>query len=236
MEYRLKKDGLIISAYLNGSNSSLVIAPGLPQQITKYHPIVEQARNNNVNLFIPHYPGTYDSDGEFTIVSATKALEQTIELVKSGSANELYSYSKLTWGTDGVFVLGFSFGALPALLQESVVDKTILLCPFVSLDFHLDNAPYRTENIIHTLDFISRAYPNTYRFDKQKFIDGLRNVKYPNTKDNLVVVSKSDDTSIPREELDFIKKRYKCDSDELPGGHSLSLDDDALTALLEAEK
>lgn len=233
MEYRFKKDGLIISAYLNGSNSSLVIAPGLPQQITKYHPIVDQARNNNVNLFIPHYPGTYDSDGELTIISATKALEQAIKLVKSSFAYELYSGSKLTWGTDKVFVLGFSFGALPALLQKNVVNKTILLCPFVSFDFHLDNAPYRTENISHTLDFLSRAYPNTYRFNKQTFIDGLRHVKYPSTKDNLIVLSKSDDTSIPIEEVDFIKKRYECDFDELPGGHSLSLSDNALSKVIK---
>ena len=233
MEYRFKKDGLIISAYLNGSNNSLVIAPGLPQQITKYHPIVEQARKNNVNLFIPHYPGTYDSNGKLTVVSATKALEQTIELVESGSANELYSYSKLTWGTDGIFVLGFSFGALPALLQKNVVNKTILLCPFVSFDFHLDNAPYRTENINHTLDFLSRAYPNTYRFNKREFIDRLRRVKYPNTKDNLIVLSKSDDTSIPIEEVDFIKKRYKCDFYELPGGHSLSLNDKTLSKVIK---
>ena len=233
MEYRFKNDELIISAFLNDSNNNLIIAPGLPQLITRHHPIVELVRKNNINLFIPNYPGTYDSNGKLTVASATRALEQTIELVKSGSANELYSCNKSIWGTNKVFVLGFSFGALPALLQKIAVDKTILLCPFVSFDFHLDGAPYRTENINHTLDFLSRAYPNTYRFDKQEFIDELERVKHPSTKDNLIVLSKSDDASIPTEEVDFIRKRYKCDFDELPGGHSLSLDDKTLSRVVK---
>lgn len=233
IEYRVKKGEIIVSVFLNNSNRNVIFAAGLPQFIDKNHPLAKQAEAVGFNLFMPHYPGTHDSSGKFSVRNSAMALEKTIEFVKSGSATELYNQSVISWDATNIFLLGFSFGGLIALLQKSTVDKTILLCPFVSADYHFGNKKYSSENIIDTFDFMKRAYPKTYRFDPKALIEELKKVTLPRTKPNLTIISKKEDASIPIEEINFLKKRYNCKFDELLGSHNSSIDDDYLRRLLD---
>lgn len=232
IEYRIKKGEIIISAFLNKSDRNVIFAAGLPQSIDKNHPLVKQAEAIGFNLFIPHYPGTHDSSGKFSVRNSVAAIEKTIELVKSGSATELYNQSIINWDATNIFLIGFSFGGLIALLQESIVDKTILICPFVLVDYHLGDKNYFSENIVDTFDFINRAYAKTYRFDSKDLVDELKTITLPETKSNLIVIAKKEDTSIPAQEITFLKKRYNCRADKLPGSHSSSISDDYLRGLL----
>lgn len=231
LEYRIRKNGVATSIFLLGNRGNVILAPGLPQHLDKHHPFVQQMCRLGLNLFVPNYPGTFDSDGPFSVSSAAKAIENTIKLAKSGQAVELYNQSIIEWDTRINYVVGFSFGALPVLLQPQAVDKNILICPFVSYKFH-DGSVANAENISQTFDFLKRAYPKTYRLEKQALIKELLKIPLPEKKNNLFAFYSSNDPAIPQEEVDFLRNCYDCKTFDKLGGHSITIRDEELCRIL----
>lgn len=230
IEYRTICNNTTISIFLGGENGNIIFAPGLPQYIDKYHPLVQQIERLKYNLFVPHYPGTHDSGGELNIVGSANAIANTIQLVKKGYTNELFNDKKIAWKNTNFYALGFSFGALPLLIQKEPIDKIAVICPFVSMEFH-KNQDYKSENISKTLDFLSRAYKNTYRFNKPKLLDELASTKLPKDDKNITVIFAEDDESIPFQEIQYLSQLYHCDIIKKPGTHSLKIDDEIFVKL-----
>ena len=227
MEYRTKVEGCIVSIFLFGNNGNIVFAPGLPQLINKYHPLVHQAKRLGYNLFIPHYPGTHDSGGKLSIAGASEIIAKTISLVKNGRATELYSNKGLKWDASRIYAVGFSFGALPLLLQNQRVCKTVLICPFVSMKFH-NKKREDAENVLETFDYLEKAYPWSYRFEKQSLIHELEEAKLPKRNDEIMLVYSSNDPVIPQEEIVLLEKLYKCKLFKKSDGHKVTVADDVL--------
>lgn len=227
MEYKIIYNNTYISCFIFGNNKNIVLAPGLPQYIDKYHPVVEQAKILQCNLFIPRYYGTHeDPKPKMTLKGCKKAIENTVELVGKMEATELFSSQKITWNNPTSVVIGFSFGALPALMQNLEVTKTILYCPFVSLNFHGQNSS--GEVLTQTLAFLEKAFPGSYRFDCSAFLKEISSAQLPNTKDNLSIVKTADDDVVPNEEINFIAQKYNCPIIKKPGKHKIFLFEDIL--------
>ncbi|MDD4984039.1 MAG: alpha/beta hydrolase [Candidatus ainarchaeum sp.] len=230
VEFRIIEKDILMSIWLNGNKGNVVVAPGMPQYFDKYHPLVEQLARLGYNLFIPRYPGTWESNGVFNIKNSTKSIEQAIRLVKKGQAKELYANKKITWARNPVFLLGFSYGALPAILQSVKVNRTILICPFIDPAQHINNK--KGENIQKTFEFLQRAYPQVYRIDAKRTVADLKKVKLPQTKTNLFLVVAKEDPAILKEEIDAIIGKYSPQIVTKSGGHSIKMDDKTITDLL----
>ncbi|MBS3127418.1 hypothetical protein J4228_04605 [Candidatus Woesearchaeota archaeon] len=226
VEFRIKQEDVMVVVYLNGDNGNVVLAGGMPQYLDKYHPFVEQMKRLRCNLFVPRYMGTYESSGEFNTKNSVKSVESAIKLAKKGFGLELFGDSELKWNNERVYLYGFSYGALPSLLQEEEVDKTLLVCPFISMDYHLPNS--NGENLKDTFEFLQRAYPNCYRFKANDVVEDIRKVQLPNNKERLFVVIGKNDNSIPKEEVDYLKMRYNPKIIEKKEGHSIKVEDNIL--------
>lgn len=230
IEYRIKCQNIITSVFLGGDNGNIIYASGLPQNLDKNHPLVQQAVRLGYNLFVPKYPGSYESGGLLTMDGCVRSLEKIQKIVRRGYAQELFAGQRITWAKTKIFILGFSFGGLPALvLRNDNIDKKVLVCPFVSLSFHDVNT--KGENLSDTLDFIKRAYPYVYRFNKDKLLKGIENIMLPARAENLIVIEATDDQSIPKEEIDFLAGKYHCQILKKSGGHSITMSDELFKSL-----
>lgn len=217
---------VLVGAWLNSSEVNVILAPGLPQYLDKYHPFLTVIKDLGYNLFVPRYMGTFESGGNFSVENSVKTIESTIDLVLTGEGHDLYSGSEISWNPKRVILIGFSYGALIALLQQKDIDKTVLVCPFVSMKYHSPNSS--GENVHRTLSFIERAYPNLYRFKSEELIADLESSRLPEKKDRLTVIASANDKSIPGAELALIKEKYNPKWFDKPGGHSISMSIDLL--------
>lgn len=225
IEHRTYVEGVSISIFLaDRPKGNIVFASGLPQYIDKYHPVVEHMIKAGYNLIVPRYYGTFDSEGVLTITGATKTVEIATRLAKNGTFYDLYTKGDSDLGVDATYLVGFSFGALPALLQSEQVLKTILVCPFVSLEFHDGNKKYNGESIKETLDFLRRAFKKTYNFETLELLEDMRKTKLPDRRAPFVVVEAEDDKSIPADEIAFLQEKYACDTIKKSGGHDCLFD------------
>ena len=220
MELKIKTENILIGAWLNDSNKNIILACGLPQYISKHHPIVKMAETARVNLFVPRYIGSWESSGIFSIANCVETIEKTIALVKKGKAIELYNNTKTVWNPEKIYLLGFSFGGISALLNTEKVSKTILLNPFANLDLQ---QKFNGENIEETFEFLQRAFPNVYKFDSKEIINELKSLNYPDKKEKMIVIRGKEDKTIPKEETEWLVNKYKPEYIEVDGGHSLEL-------------
>ena len=223
----------MISAWLNGGDGSIILAPGLPQYIDKYHPLVKQAEKLGVNLFIPKYSGTYESNGEFSLKNSIKTLEQVIKLIKKGTAKELYANKEIKWKTNNINLIGFSFGALPSVLQKIKIKKTILVCPFIFSEFHLGRKCLG-EDVSKTFSFLERAYTNLYRINSKNLLKELANIKVSCKKERLIFIFGQEDSVIPKEEGHKIKECFPNSKIFFKeGGHSVMIEDSLISSLCD---
>lgn len=234
IEFRIKQQNIMVGVYLNGDQGNIVLAGGMPQYFDKYHPFVQQVNKLGYNLFIPRYMGTYESDGEFNTQNSVESITSAVRLVKTGHGIELFGNNKVEWNNKNIYVLGFSYGALPALLQKESVNRTLLVCPFVALKYHLEDS--QGENIVETFEFLERAYPNVYRFKATKVIEDLSKIELPEIKNDLVIMRGLDDRVIPDEEIDHLKLKYNPLILEKSGKHSISIEDETLKKILSVKE
>ncbi len=227
VENRTKIGDLFVSFYLNGSSKNLILANGIPSYVTKHHPLVKFCQENKINLFIPRYYGSFESNGKFSLVNCIKTIEDTTKIVMYGKTIELFGEKEISWGCSEIFVLGFSFGALPVLnskLPKKVIK--ILNSPFISLELNEENnGPAKEE-----LYYVERAYPNLFRFKTEDLIKEYGEASYPDSEEFALIQGKKDDT-ISKSEIDFILKKYSPRLISFEGGHTISLE--SLKELIE---
>ena len=208
-----------VSFYLNG-DKSLVLANGIPSYITKHHPLVKFCEENKVNLFLPRYYGSFEANGKFSIKSCIKTIEKAMHFARSEKAIEIFNNKEISWNAGKIYLIGFSFGALPTLLS-SVSEKNteiILICPFVNASINTNNKCGAEEEIC----YVEKAYPNLYRFKANILIKECKSVIYPKKRDFTLVIGNKD-SSISKEEIEFLKEKYQPKIIEFEGGHTIPL-------------
>ncbi len=233
MELRINNNGILTSVWLNGGDKNLIYASGLPQYVTKHHPIVKLCQNFKVNLFVPRYKGSWESDGDFTIAGSIYSIKETIKMVRGGKTIELYNDSKITWDGQKIFLMGSSFGGIPAIFNKEEVYKTILVNPLINFSLHreLSTVPFEKN-----LDFLLKAFKNVYRFEKSNLIKELENLEYLGQKNNLVLIRGSKDNVISKGEIEWIKNKFNPDYLEIVDGeHSLKIPDDIFKKVFEID-
>lgn len=236
MELRLLEDGLLIGAYLNGSDKNIIWCPGLPQYPTNYHGFIQDLAKLGYNIFVPRYAGTWESDGEFSPLTSAASIEKTIEVVKRGSALDAYGQNDVSWQTNDatLTIIGFSYGALPALVNNNRVARTLLLMPFVTVI----DGDSSADDIKGTLEFVQRGYKNVYRTNltPDDFLGQYQNIyglTQPSSK-NITVVRGALDKSISNMQFDWLKQNYAADVQELPVKHTPNLGYETYERLLTA--
>jgi len=209
MELRLSHNGIIVGYYQSSANSNkqVVFCQGLPQYVTPHHEFVQKLLALGYNVFAPRYAGTWESDGDFGPVSAAETIGHTIDLVTGGRATETYSNKEISWNTEEIALIGFSFGAAPALANASKVHKTILLMPFV----HPQAKDTSSDQMLDTLDFVNRGYKNAYRssLSPTEFLAQYKELDYTgaeSVKDTVLGVRGQLDRSISDTQYDFLSK------------------------------
>lgn len=231
MELKINNKGILTGVWLNGGEKNLIYACGLPQYITKYHPIVKLCQEFKVNLFVPRYRGSWESDGNFTITESIYSIEETIKMVRGGKAVELYNDSKITWNGQKIFLIGSSFGGIPAIINKEKVYKTILVNPLVNFLLH---RKFSATSFEKSLDFLLKAFKNVYRFDKVGLIKELENLGDFEQKNNLVLIRGSKDNLISEGEIEWIKNRFNPNYLEITNSeHSLEIPNDIFKKILE---
>jgi len=230
VEFKVRKGNILVGIYLNGNKGNIVLSSGIPQFLDKYHPFVGQMKRIGYNLFIPRFMGTYESDGTFNTRNSAESIESAVKLVRSGKGTELFGNTELKWDNNNISIIGFSYGALPALLQREIIDRTLLICPFVDLKYHLNGG--NGEDVRKTFEFIERAYPHIYRLNASEVIDDLSKISLPTKKDNLIVIRDLSDSLIPFDEIELLKKKYGARIIDKGGGHNILVEDNLLEQLL----
>ncbi len=229
MELRLNHEGILIGAWLGHRSECIIYCPGLPQYVSKYHPIVRAAERTGVNLFVPRYRGTWESDGTFSVASSVQTVDAIIRLVKEGHASELFSHQHVVWTCERVILIGFSYGALPALLSKEHTNRIALIAPFTNTIMHEENYP---GDLHRTLEFLRRGYPHVYRFEDDKFLTELSHIEYPDVRDNLVVIYGAEDQTVSNDEIEWLRGKYNANIQRIKGGHSSDIGDEVLMSLL----
>lgn len=230
IEYRFLNKNILCGVWNGGMNGTVILASGLPQYIDKYHPFLKTVEELGLTLIVPRYMGTWESSGDFSLENCVKTIEETIDFAKIGKSSEMYGNTEIHWNTSNLSVLGFSFGALPTLLANREVDRSVL-CPFVSYDFHYSKDG-KGEYVNDTFEYLQRAYPNIYRFSPSQLISDLKSVRLRKITNTIRVGVGNKDNSIPPEEIEFIKSQYQTEIFRFDMGHSLQVGSEQLRQII----
>ncbi|MDR2396233.1 MAG: hypothetical protein LBD57_06505 [Endomicrobium sp.] len=208
-----------MSFYLNNSSKNLLLINGIPSYITKHHPLVRFCSENKINLFIPRYYGSFESDGEFSLRNCISTVEETVTFVCSQRSLELFGQKELAWTSSEIFVLGFSFGALPVLNAKLPINvKKILCSPLIDLELN-DKCKGSAKKEIY---YIEKAYPNLFRFNASTLIEEYSGISNPEKEEFSLIYGDQDDT-ISTLEIEHIQSKYSPRSVCFHGGHTLDL-------------
>lgn len=225
MEFRLQEDDLLIGAYFGEGNTNVIFCSGLPQYPSNYHPFVQDLVSLGCNVFVPRYAGTWESDGDFTPQTSVESITKTIELAKRGSAFETFSQSQKKWAPNlRTVLIGFSYGAMPALVNSNLADKTVLLMPFLA-PIEDDES---TNEMRRTLEFLGRGYKNVYRGmpDPKEFLFhgyvGLYSgIETP--QKSVTIVQGNNDKAISQRQLDWAREHLGVEIMQVEAKHSANI-------------
>ncbi len=163
--YRLKSKNIAYDLYLpkEGNGKAILYVPGLPGHPRKKN-LGEFFANNGFSFFEMRFPGSWESDGEFTMDNCVKSLEEAYAFIQGGVGTELRRNVKKEWQHDEVIFLGSSFGGgviLSSRIKEPLT--FVLLAPVTKLE-HIENSlfilPTGEDDLFHLL---SNGYANAYR-------------------------------------------------------------------------
>ncbi len=213
------------------SEKCIILAPWLPQYIDKYHPIIKTCEDLHIDLFIVKYTWSWENAWEFSIWQSIEDIENILAFIRSWEWVSIYDKTILDFDYKEIYVLWFSYGALPTvMLPYDPSIKKILLCPFVNYQYHLEWTD--GENVRDTLDFIHEWYGQIYNFIPSNFISEAKNINYDKsdkTSEYTVIVG-ARDHSIPAQEISWLQNNYNITNlIEADISHSLTIDTDTLS-------
>lgn len=118
--------------------------------------------DNGVNVFIPHYYGSWLSDGVFTPEDCLQSIEDTFRFISLQKGIELYNHSVARWQNKETILCGSSFGGLIAINSLSLtIEKIALFAPLI--DLKTQGQIEGEEKMPFALNFIRDVFKNGYR-------------------------------------------------------------------------
>ncbi|HET8574674.1 MAG TPA: hypothetical protein VFM02_00690 [Candidatus Paceibacterota bacterium] len=197
MIYRGRCNEIIFEFSLPSTpKGNIVLCEGLPG-VPKQKEIISNLNKRGYSVFYPRYRGTWESGGEFLTKSPAEDIGLLIELLKTGSVQDLYA--EKNFSVNGpIYIVGSSFGGSVALslVGRSGIAKVVAFSPIV--DFPLHNFNHTEQDLLWLKTFIRRAFHMAYRFSDEnwdKMVKGeLFNPKQKSTqpKNTLIVYDISD--------------------------------------------
>jgi esterase/lipase len=159
------------------SNKTIILLIGLPGK-PKTYDAISKFNDLGFNVILPHYEGTWSSDGGFLKRSPSQSINELIE----------------NYDSDNIYIIGSSFGGWVAwgLNDHQKIKKVCLVSPVIS---------FKKVHGIETLcDYIREVFPKDYRFDDHDWEILLNdNIQNPASKISinpekiLILAGKNDD-------------------------------------------
>ncbi len=189
--YRFKSKNIVYDLYLPKKNNGKVIlyVPGLPGH-PRRKTLGEIFVANGFTFFEMRFPGSWESNGKFTMDNCVKSLEEAYVFIRGGVGVELRRNTKKEWVHDNIILLGSSFGG-GVILSSRIKDPItfVLLAP-VTKPQHIKDSlfilPSGSDDLFHLL---SEGYANVYRGliekDWSNFLDGKTLINPEKNIDNL---------------------------------------------------
>jgi len=149
------------------SGFNILKLPGFPS-FPKEDKFTQFCQRAGFNVFIPHYLGSWLSDGVFTPKNCLKTVEMAVSFIKRGKATELYNYETKKWRKENIILCGSSFGGFMALKYCSLgkIKKCALFAPLIDLE--KQGVVAGEEKMEHTLRFARNVFKNAFRGIEKK--------------------------------------------------------------------
>ena len=205
--YRLRSKNIFYDLYLpeNSNGKAILYVPGLPGH-PRRKSLGEAFASEGFTFFEMRFPGSWESDGVFTMDNCVESLEEAYTFIQGGTGMELRRGTEKDWSCQKVVFLGSSFGG-GVILSSTIKDALtfVLLAPVTKLKNIRDSLfmlPSRDDDIFHLL---SKGYSNVYRgltkedwsnflnentkINPEKNVDNLKNKKLifvQGSKDNVI--------------------------------------------------
>lgn len=164
---RLVVDGVVVDTFSSPqpNGQAALFCNGLPGAIGPL-PGVLLALESGFDVVFAQYPGTYDSDGEFSVSATADALARVLAACASGGARDMASGAAAPPLAPITAAIGHSFGAyiLLNLLRrapQAPIRRLLLLAPIT--DYSRDPDSGLREALLDHLDSVRRTRPVTYR-------------------------------------------------------------------------
>ena len=189
--YRLKSKNISYDLYLpKKSNGKVVLyIPGLPGHPRKKY-LGEILTNNGFTFFEMRFPGSWESDGSFTMNNCVNSLKEAYNFLQKGVGIELRRNTQKEWKHNEIIFLGSSFGG-GVVLSSHIKDPLtfVLLAPVTKIK-HLKESlfilPSGDDDLFYLL---SNGYNNAYRGLKKKdwlnFLNGKTLINPEKNMNNL---------------------------------------------------
>ena len=176
--YRFKSENIVYDAYLpEKSNGKVVLyVPGLPGHPRKKI-LGETFATSGFAFFEMRFPGSWESDGEFTMDNCVRSLEEAYLFIQRGFGVELRRNTRKEWAHEKIIFLGSSFGG-GVILSSHIKDALtfVLLAPVTKLQRIKDSLfilPSGNDDLFHLLsEGYARVYRGLTREDWHNFLDG----------------------------------------------------------------
>lgn len=189
--YRLKSKNIVYDLYLPKENNgkAILYVPGLPGHPRKKI-LGEMFASNGFTFFEMRFPGSWESNGKFTMDNCVKSLEEAYAFIQGGAGVELRRDTKKEWAHDKIILLGSSLGGGVVLSSHIKDPLTFVLLASVTKLQHIKDSlfilPSGGDDLFHLL---SEGYSNVYRGltkkDWSNFLDGKTLINPEKNVDNL---------------------------------------------------
>ncbi|MFA5173222.1 MAG: prolyl oligopeptidase family serine peptidase [Candidatus Paceibacterota bacterium] len=189
--YRLKSKNVVYDLYLpeESNGKAVLYVPGLPGH-PRRKALGETFASNGFSFFEMRFPGSWESNGEFTMDNCVKSLEEAYDFIKSGLGTELRREIKKEWEHKEIIFLGSSFGGgviLSSQIKEPL--KFALLAPVTKIKNVKDSLVMLSSGEDDLFNLLTKGYANAYRGlnkkDWNRFLDGESLINPEKNTDNL---------------------------------------------------
>lgn len=247
--YRLRSENIAYDLYLPKKSNGRVIlyVPGLPGHPRK-KTLGATFADRGFTFFEMRFPGSWESDGEFTMDNCVKSLEEAYVFIQGGIGVELRRNARKEWMHDNMILLGSSFGG-GVILSSHIKDPLtfVLLAPVTKLQNVKDSLillPSGTDDLFHLL---SKGYANAYRGlterDWADFLNGKtlinpeKNIENLKSKKMIFVQGTADDVILSTHTAEYVAmlKDSGVDAELISienAGHGEDLEEKAVQALV----
>ncbi|MCX6715768.1 MAG: prolyl oligopeptidase family serine peptidase [Candidatus Taylorbacteria bacterium] len=248
--YRLKSKQIIYDLYLpeKPNGKAILYVPGLPGHPRKKN-LGETFSTNGFTFFEMRFPGSWESDGVFTMNNCVTSLAEAYMFIKEGAATELCREAKKEWAHNEVIIMGSSFGG-GVMLSSNIPDQLtyVLLAPVTRLKDAKDSLVILPSGNDDLYNLLRQGYSNVYRGLTEKdwhdFLNGNTSINPESNLSNLknkrllFIQGTSDKTILMNNTADYVKTLQTEGIDAKiitisEAGHGGDLEDKSIELLLK---